>query len=118
MNNASSKINWYKIAQHQHQLIFNTNNLLEVAVEGKKICVAKYNEKLTAFAATCPHAGAAFVNGYIDALGYIVCPLHFYKFNVLLGKNCTNEGYFLKKYAIESRQDGVFIGFQENNTNF
>ena len=110
-------MNWYKIAQQQQHLIFNTNNLLEVEIEGKKICIAQYNGKLIACAATCPHAGAALVNGYIDALGNIVCPLHYYKFGLLSAKNAARQGYFLKKYAIENRSDGIFIALEKNNNN-
>ena len=110
-------MNWYKIAQTEQHIIFNANNLLQVEIEGYAICIAKYKQQLIAFAAKCPHASAALVNGHIDALGNIVCPLHYYKFNALPSKNETAKEYYLKKYAVEVRIDGVFIGLKKNNTN-
>jgi 3-phenylpropionate/trans-cinnamate dioxygenase ferredoxin subunit len=53
-------------------------------------------------------------NGFIDALGNIVCPLHRYKFSLQNGRNVSGEGYFLKLFPVEIRPDGVFIGLEEN----
>ena len=46
----------------------------------------------------------------MDALGNIVCPLHRYKFSIKNGRNTSGEGYFLKTFAIEVREDGIFVG--------
>jgi 3-phenylpropionate/trans-cinnamate dioxygenase ferredoxin subunit len=54
-------------------------------------------------------------DGYLDALGNIVCPLHRYKFSVSNGRNTSGEGYFLKTFPVQLREDGVFIGFAQNN---
>ena len=48
---------------------------------GKKMCLAKYNDQLFACAAKCPHAGGVMEEGWVDAVGNIVCPLHRYKFS-------------------------------------
>jgi nitrite reductase/ring-hydroxylating ferredoxin subunit len=110
-----SKWIWHKIAAQESDLLLHTNNLLEIEVAGKRVCLAKHNHQLLACAATCPHAGATMANGYVDVLGNIVCPLHQYKFNLQTGKNVTGEGYFLKRFLVETRPDGVFLGFEEKN---
>ncbi len=107
------KYNWFKIASSENELSFSASNLLNKEVNGKKITLAKFNGRLMACAATCPHAGGSLADGYIDAVGNIVCPLHRYKFNLQNGRNTTGEGYYLKTYTVEIREDGIFAGFEE-----
>lgn len=109
------KLTWYKIADSLNELSFSEAGLSEVEVAGKKVCLTLHKEQLYACAATCPHAGGRFVNGHVDALGNIVCPLHRYRFALPNGRNTSGEGYFLKTYIIEQRSEGIFIGFKENN---
>jgi len=80
----------------------------------KKICIAKYNNQLFAFAQKCPHASGFLAQGYIDALGNIVCPLHRYKYCLKNGRNVSGEGYYLKNWPVEIRDDGIYVGFEKN----
>lgn len=102
---------WHKIAESRDELHFNSNGLLEVEVSGKQICLSYHQNNLSACASRCPHAGAKMSSGYVDALGNIVCPLHRYKFSLKNGRNVSGEGYFLKNYAVEERENGVFVRF-------
>ena len=104
---------WKKIAESRAELFQGENNIAEIEVDGKLVCVVMHEEKLKACAAKCPHAGGKMATGYIDALGNIVCPLHRYKFSLENGRNVTGEGYFLKIYKVEERVEGVFIGIEE-----
>lgn len=108
----ADKYNWVKIAESVEELSFGTNNLAEVAADEKRICVAKYKDELFAFAAKCPHASGLFADGFIDALGNVVCPLHRYKFCLKNGRNVSGEGYYLKHWPVEVRAEGVFVGFE------
>ena len=114
----TKKINWHKISESVDEIRWNVNSLCEIEIGGKQICLARQNEKLFAFVAKCPHAGGFLVNGYVDAMGNIVCPLHRYKFSLLNGRNISGEGYFLKNYQVEIRAEGVFIGLEENKSFF
>jgi nitrite reductase/ring-hydroxylating ferredoxin subunit len=107
------KYKWYKIAEDLLELGTTENGLQEIELGGKKICLAIKNDEVLACAAKCPHAGGQMSQGYIDALGNIVCPLHRYKFSLQNGRNITGEGYFLKTYPIEKRENGIFIGIEE-----
>jgi nitrite reductase/ring-hydroxylating ferredoxin subunit len=104
---------WYKIADAEAELFFADNNLLETEVNGKKVCIAKDKDKLFVCTAKCPHAGGHLADGYIDAVGNIVCPLHRYKFGLQNGRNTSGEGYFLKTYPVEIRPEGVFVGMEK-----
>lgn len=111
----SKKITWHKIADSLAEINFSDTGLTELEVSGKKICLTLHKEQLFACAARCPHAGGFLADGYTDALGNIVCPLHRYKFSLENGRNTSGEGYYLKTYPIEIRPGGIFVGFEENN---
>ena len=104
---------WHKIAESIAEISFSNNGLVELAVNGKKICLGKHKDQIFACAQKCPHAGGILADGYIDAVGNLVCPLHRYKFNPQNGRNISGEGYFLKTFLIEERNDGVFICFEK-----
>lgn len=101
---------WVKIADNPSALIFNKENLCEVLVQGKRICLAKTNEGLVAFSGICPHAGAHLAEGYVDAKRQIVCPLHGFKFNLETGKHSCGEPYLLKIFTIKQEEAGLFVG--------
>lgn len=103
------KRRWIKIADHLHDIPFAENNIAEVSANGKMICVARFNNILFAFIQKCPHASGYFSGGYIDALGNVVCPLHRYKFCMKNGRNVSGEGYYLKHWPVEVREDGVYV---------
>ena len=109
------KYKWHKVAEHIAEINFSASGLTEIKVANKIICIAFRNNSLTACTQKCPHAGGILSDGFIDALGNIVCPLHSYKFNLQNGQNTSGEGYFLKTFPVEIRNEGVFIGFEENN---
>ena len=111
----SKQYKWIKIAETEAELLLGTNQLAELIMEEKKICVGKYQDALFAFAARCPHASGLFVDGFIDALGNVVCPLHRYKFCMKNGRNISGEGYYLKHWPVEIREDGVFVGLENKS---
>src|SRR6476469_6684035 len=105
---------WHKIANHINELEFAANNIAIADVNGKKICIARFKETVFAFAYKCPHAGGFLADGYIDALGNIVCPLHRYKYDMKNGRNVSGEGYYLKHWEVEVREDGVYVALETN----
>lgn len=107
------KYTWHKIADHINELNFADNNIAITEVKGKKICIGRFKEQVFAFANKCPHAGGSMAEGYIDALGNVVCPLHRYKFSLQNGWNVTGEGYFLKHWPVDQREEGVFVGIED-----
>jgi 3-phenylpropionate/trans-cinnamate dioxygenase ferredoxin subunit len=112
---AEKKLTWHKIADQLNELDFAANNIAIADLKGKKICIGKYNDRVFAFAYTCPHAGGILADGYIDAIGNVVCPLHRYKYSLQNGRNVSGEGYYLKHWPVEQRVDGVFVGMEESS---
>jgi nitrite reductase/ring-hydroxylating ferredoxin subunit len=110
----SERLKWIKVAESEEEIPFNDNSIAELMAEERKICIAKFQGRLFAFTNKCPHASGLFINGYIDAVGNVVCPLHRYKFSMHTGRNITGEGYFLKHWPVEVKDDGVYVGLEKN----
>lgn len=102
-------LSWQKIAESIAALDFSANHIAVIERNGKKICVGRHNGKLYAFAYKCPHASGIMADGYIDAVGNIVCPVHRYKFSLTNGRNISGEGYYLKTWQVEQREDGIYV---------
>lgn len=108
------KIKWHKVADSLDAIDWQKNDMAIVDIGGRKITLVKQENAIYACAQKCPHASGMLSDGFIDSAGYIVCPIHRYRFDLTNGRNVTGEGYFLKTYSIEEREAGVFIGFEEN----
>lgn len=90
--------------------VMDENKPIEVLVNDKEVGILKQAGRIYAFAAKCPHAGARLCEGWIDAQNRIVCPLHKYRFDPANGRNTSGEGYKLKTYPVEIRDEHIYIG--------
>lgn len=113
MSGNAKQYTWHKIADSLAALPFDSNQLCEITVNHKTVCLGLHQQTVYGCAHKCPHAGGAMSAGFIDALGNIVCPLHRYKFSLQNGRNTSGEGYYLKTYPVAIREDGIYIGFEE-----
>lgn len=104
------KYDWYRMADATEQVVAE-RELRLWEVNHKKLCFTRLDGKLYAFYHKCPHAGGQLAEGYLDAQGNIVCPIHRYKYSVRNGRNTSGEGYYLSTYPVEVREDGVYVGF-------
>lgn len=82
----------------------------EVMLGGKLVGLVKISGSVYAFAATCPHQSARLCDGWLDAQGRIVCPLHKYRFDPVNGRNTSGEGYKLRTYPVEIRDGIIYVG--------
>jgi 3-phenylpropionate/trans-cinnamate dioxygenase ferredoxin subunit len=100
---------WHRLADP----CIGERDLTVMEVNGKKISFTRYEGTLYAFAYKCPHASGIMADGFVDDAGNVVCPLHRYRFNVKNGFNTSGEGYYLKTYPIEQREDGLYLGLEK-----
>ncbi|HJT72838.1 MAG TPA: Rieske 2Fe-2S domain-containing protein [Chitinophaga sp.] len=105
----AKQYNWHRLSD----LYVMDGEITVIEVSGKKICMTRHNGQLYAFAYKCPHAGGIMADGYIDDSGNVVCPLHRYRFNVKNGYNSSGEGFYLKTYPLEDREDGIYLGLEK-----
>ncbi|HEX2536412.1 MAG TPA: Rieske (2Fe-2S) protein [Chitinophagaceae bacterium] len=99
---------WHRIFDSPDTITFH-NEMAPFQLAGRALLLGRHKGAFYAFNAQCPHASAPFRQGYIDARGNVVCPLHHYKFCIMNGKNISGEGYKLKHYPVEVREDGVYV---------
>lgn len=85
------------------------DKMIEALAGEKRVCLLRKGERLFAFAASCPHAGAPLCEGRVDAKGRVVCPLHGYRFNPANGYNASGEGYKLKTYPVKEEEGRIFV---------
>lgn len=95
---------WIKISEN----IPPEDQIARFKILGKNICLLNHCQKLYAFSAKCPHAGADLSGGWCEN-NYIVCPVHRYKYNLENGRGAVGQGDYLKIYQVEERTDGVYI---------
>lgn len=107
----AKQYNWH----HLSDLYASEGEIGVVEVQGKKICYTRYEQQLYAFAYKCPHASGIMADGFIDDAGNVVCPLHRYRFNIKNGYNSSGEGFYLKTYPLEQREDGLYIGLEKTS---
>ena len=107
------KYKWHRIAGTTAELQFGENNIAEVEIAGKRICVVKTLNGLAACTSKCPHAGGNMVEAFLNNSGNIVCPVHGYVFNLENGRDVTGEGYFLKIYPVRVDDAGIYLGLEE-----
>ena len=87
------------------------NKITEVLADEKTICLLRKDNQIYAFPALCPHAGGKLCEGWVDAQGRVVCPVHKYRFNPANGYNTSGEGYKLKTYPVKEEDGRIFVQF-------
>ena len=102
---------WHRLAGHPDELSWRPNGMVVVEVGGRKVTLAMHRGSVHAFAHLCPHASGVMADGWIDALGNVVCPLHKYRFELQRGRNVSGEGYRLKTFPVRQDAEGLYIGF-------
>lgn len=101
---------WHRVAEGLEALPWQANGMAVVQAGDRSLCIARLPDgRLRAFAQRCPHAGVPLSEGWLDALGRVVCPRHAYRFDVGTGRNTSGEGYHLKTYALRVDAEGVFV---------
>lgn len=103
---------WFKIAESAAELFNTGRQAVQVRVAGRDICITRHNHELYGCSAKCPHAGGRLCEGWVDALGNIVCPLHRYRFRLANGFNSSGEGFYLRTYPVKETDDGLFVGLE------
>jgi 3-phenylpropionate/trans-cinnamate dioxygenase ferredoxin subunit len=93
---------------------FTEGTIIETEAGGKKVCLVRRGDSVMAFTAKCPHAGAPLCDGWVNAAGHVVCPLHKYAFDPVSGRNITGEGYKLYRYPVTIKDGRIFVSFIED----
>jgi pyruvate oxidase len=79
-----------------------------VVAGGRALCLAKTAEGYGCLDNRCPHQGGPLGDGQI-ADGYLICPWHAYEYDPLSGKPPPGFKDAAVAYAVEEREDGVWV---------
>ncbi|RYD81461.1 MAG: hypothetical protein EOP53_06320 [Sphingobacteriales bacterium] len=112
----NQKLEWHHIA-YPHEITdaaFPVNTLKQLKLDSRKYTLARTKEGFFAVDDACPHAGGSLSNGWCDAKGNVICPLHRYGFNLKTGRNAAGSGPSTRAYATDLRTDGLYIGLEKN----
>jgi len=72
------------------------------------LCLAKLNGKISALDNECPHHGGPLGEGTIED-GKVVCPWHFYDFDVTSGRCAGAPGLHVRVYEVTVAGDDVLV---------
>ncbi|MFQ6607402.1 MAG: thiamine pyrophosphate-dependent enzyme [Fidelibacterota bacterium] len=104
-----NRCNWWKIKESD---ILSDNRVKTVVAGTRQVCLVHHQGKISALDNKCPHQGGPLGEGLIEN-GWVICPWHAYQFHPQTG--VAPEGFDdkVKVYPVEERDDGVYIGIEE-----
>lgn len=91
-------MSFFRISEFINDFPLPEGEILPIEAYGQSIILYLKNNQLFAFAAKCPHGGTLLSAGYVDDKNCIVCPTHFYKFQLTTGREVLGREYRLKTY--------------------
>ena len=99
--------------------IFNSKNDADKAIKNGKpvklrigtreLCLTKFNGQYYVTANSCPHQRESLNKGTINYTGEIICPLHFYRFDLRTGRECQGRTGDLATYRVKVEESGMFV---------
>lgn len=107
----STKQGRFKIFNNTTELqaAFREKSIRKLRLGEQKFCIAQVDNDFFAFEALCPHQKQPLVESSVNGFHEIICPLHFYRFNLKNGQEANRLCSDLITYPIEQTNDGVFI---------
>lgn len=99
---------WVRVAEGDD---FAIGEIRVVDAGDRRLLLIKHEKGVAITDVRCPHAGASLVGGRVAGTR-IRCPSHGYMFDLETGKcpRASREGFdHLTVYAVELREDGVFV---------
>jgi nitrite reductase/ring-hydroxylating ferredoxin subunit len=81
----------------------------KVKVGDRSIAVIRIEDEYYAFSSSCPHRGASLIEGTINGIGEIICPLHHYRFDLKSGQVKNGDCANLEVFPCELVEDGLNI---------
>ena len=108
--NEHGKIEWFRVGDTD---MLKVGRITTVHVDHYTVCLTRTAEGYCAIDNRCPHQGGPLGDGFLQN-GYVVCPWHGWEYSPCSGD--APSGYddeAAAAYAIEEREDGVYVGVPE-----
>lgn len=82
--------------------------VVEVVLDGRGIALVNIAGEVHAVSDTCPHAGGALGEGYLDGTT-LTCPLHGWTFDATTGECHIDPEERLERFDVEVRGSLIFV---------
>ena len=87
---------------------FQKTALRRLRIGEKVFCLVKNGAEYHLTDGLCPHQKHTLHEGDLNAFGEIICPLHFYRFNLKTGREANRLCSDLNVYPLTFKDDGVY----------
>ncbi len=102
-----ANVRWHK-ALEQDEL--PEGRVTAVTCGGTTVCMTHFDGQYAAIDNACPHQGGPLGEGSIEN-GLLRCPWHGWDFDPLTGQSPGDHDDCTLVYAVEEREDGIYVGF-------
>jgi thiamine pyrophosphate-dependent acetolactate synthase large subunit-like protein/nitrite reductase/ring-hydroxylating ferredoxin subunit len=103
---------WHKVAEPEG---VDDGRVRAVTVDRRTVALCRVGEKFGALDNRCPHQGGPLGEGSIEN-GWLRCPWHGYDFDPLTGRSPEGLDDAVTTFAIEVRDDGVYVELPTRST--
>lgn len=84
-----------------------TNKMIRIGE--RRVCIINHESGFKVFDNLCPHNGHSLLEGDVNYLGEVVCPLHGYRFSLKNGKEGESRCADLTIHQIDITNSGVLL---------
>ena len=101
----------FTLGTSKEQIIsmINERSIKRVLVGDQKIALVRIEDEFFAFQSFCPHRGASLLEGSINSINEIICPLHQYRFELKSGRVSAGSCADLETYPTSLTENGLVI---------
>ncbi len=85
-----------------------------VEINGFEIALFHLSGKIHAISNICPHNGGSLGEGLLVG-ETVICPLHFWKFNLLTGESSNQPAYCIETYPVEIEEEWIYLDIPEED---
>jgi pyruvate oxidase len=100
---------WHKVSSAD---VPDEGRVGSVVLDGRPVALTRCGGRLGALENRCPHQGGPVGEGSIEN-GWLRCPWHGYDYNPLTGRPPEGFDDAVTAYAVEERDDGVYVALPE-----
>ncbi len=80
-----------------------------VVIGERRIALSRWNDKFFAIQDNCPHSSAYLSQGWVNARGEIICPLHNYCYDLKTGREFEEKTEDARTWKVRLDDEGLFI---------
>ena len=93
--------------------MLEVDRITTVQIDHHTICLTRTEDGYGAINNRCPHQGGPLGDGFLQN-GFVICPWHAYEYHPCTGQPPGGYDDAVPAYAVEEREDGLYIGVPES----